>query len=44
MTLVMAVCDYVYVLDFGRLIFEGTPGQVRKSDEVRTAYLGSEVA
>ena len=24
MALVMDVCDYIYVLDFGRLIFEGT--------------------
>jgi ABC-type branched-subunit amino acid transport system ATPase component len=40
MTLVRAVCDYVYVLDFGLLIFEGTPQEMQDSDEVRAAYLG----
>jgi ABC-type branched-subunit amino acid transport system ATPase component len=40
MALVRAVCDYVYVLDFGRLIFEGTPAQMQRSDIVRAAYLG----
>jgi ABC-type branched-subunit amino acid transport system ATPase component len=42
MNLVMRVCDYLYVLDFGQHIFEGTPREVRGSNEVRMAYLGSE--
>jgi ABC-type branched-subunit amino acid transport system ATPase component len=42
MSLVLTVCDYVYVLDFGELIFEGTPQQVVASPEVRAAYLGSD--
>jgi ABC-type branched-subunit amino acid transport system ATPase component/branched-subunit amino acid ABC-type transport system permease component len=42
MRLVMQVCDYIYVLDFGQKIFEGTPEQVRNSPVVRDAYLGSE--
>jgi ABC-type branched-subunit amino acid transport system ATPase component len=41
MSLVMTVCDYVYVLDFGVMLFEGTPQQVSSSDVVRAAYLGS---
>jgi ABC-type branched-subunit amino acid transport system ATPase component len=41
MTLVRDVCDYLYVLDFGRLIFEGTPDEMHQSDQVRAAYLGS---
>lgn len=44
MALVMSICDYLYVLDFGEMIFEGTPDEVRASDVVRAAYLGSEAA
>jgi ABC-type branched-subunit amino acid transport system ATPase component len=44
MSLLMDVCQYVYVLDFGRLIFSGTPAEVAASDVVRDAYLGTEVA
>lgn len=40
MSLVMSTCDYVYVLDFGVLIFQGTPAEVQGSAEVRAAYLG----
>ena len=28
MALVMEVCEYIYVMDFGALIFEGTPDEV----------------
>ena len=38
------VCDRVYVLDFGRLLFEGTASEMIASDVVRAAYLGSEGA
>jgi ABC-type branched-subunit amino acid transport system ATPase component len=41
MSLVLSVCDYVYVLDFGKLIFEGTPAEVVSSPMVQAAYLGS---
>jgi ABC-type branched-subunit amino acid transport system ATPase component/branched-subunit amino acid ABC-type transport system permease component len=40
MTLVRAICDYVYVLEFGQLIFEGTAEQMQHSAQVRAAYLG----
>lgn len=40
MELVMRVCDYVYVMDFGKQIFEGTTTEVRASAIVQAAYLG----
>src|SRR5258708_8888880 len=40
MTLVREVCDYVYVLEFGQLIFEGTAEEMQHSAQVRSAYLG----
>ena len=42
MSLVMDVCEYIYVLDFGKLIFEGPPVEVASSPDVQAAYLGSE--
>jgi ABC-type branched-subunit amino acid transport system ATPase component len=42
MELVMDVCQRIYVLDFGRMIFEGTPAEVRGSPLVRAAYLGDD--
>jgi ABC-type branched-subunit amino acid transport system ATPase component/branched-subunit amino acid ABC-type transport system permease component len=44
MALVRQVCTHIYVLDFGRLIFEGTSGEMLASELVRAAYLGSEEA
>ena len=40
LSLVLDVCEYLYVVDFGELIFEGTPTQVVNSQRVRDAYLG----
>ncbi len=42
MSLVMEVCEHIDVMDFGRVIFSGTPQQVRESDVVQAAYLGSD--
>ncbi len=42
MSLVMKICGYIHVLDFGKPIFEGTSEEVRTSELVRAAYLGDE--
>jgi ABC-type branched-subunit amino acid transport system ATPase component len=42
MSLVRAVCEYTYVLDFGKLIAQGPTREVLESDLVRAAYLGEE--
>ena len=42
MALVRQVCQNIYVLDFGQLIFEGTAAEMLASPLVRNAYLGSE--
>ncbi|HXN61902.1 MAG TPA: ABC transporter ATP-binding protein [Acidimicrobiales bacterium] len=42
MALVASVCRYIYVLDFGNLIFNGTTSEVLSSEVVRAAYLGSD--
>ncbi len=42
MALVRAVCSYIYVLDFGQLIYEGSAAEVLAAAEVKAAYLGSE--
>jgi ABC-type branched-subunit amino acid transport system ATPase component len=41
MELVLGVCDHLYVLDFGKLLFEGTAHEAVNSDVVRAAYLGT---
>ena len=40
MTLVMAVCDRIHVLDEGRTLAAGTPAEVRGNLDVAAAYLG----
>jgi branched-chain amino acid transport system ATP-binding protein len=42
MRVVMELCEYIKVLDFGETIAEGTPAEVRSNPRVVQAYLGDE--
>jgi ABC-type branched-subunit amino acid transport system ATPase component len=44
MSVVLKICDPIYVLDFGKSLMIGSPTEVRSSDIVREAYLGKAAA
>lgn len=42
MSVVMNVCERIYVLEYGRLLAEGSPEDIRNNPDVLRAYLGEE--
>jgi ABC-type branched-subunit amino acid transport system ATPase component len=42
--MVLRMCHYVHVLDFGEKIGEGTPEEIRANPAVHAAYLGDDEA
>jgi branched-chain amino acid transport system ATP-binding protein len=44
MALIMRICNRIYVLDYGQIIAEGTPEEIREHPEVVRAYLGEAAA
>ena len=44
MSMVMAVCDHIHVINFGANLASGTPAEIRTDSTVIGAYLGEEVS
>jgi branched-chain amino acid transport system ATP-binding protein len=42
MSMVMSVCDYIYVVNFGANLAQGTPAEIQSNPDVIKAYLGME--
>lgn len=42
MNFIMKICDYIYVLNQGKMIAQGKPEEIQNNKEVESAYLGGQ--